>query len=186
VLAASRELAGAADGKQLSRTIARYGRIDLLCLDELNYLGDRRGAELLFQGSTNASTSARRQCRGSYGGVSGSGCATWTDVAGRSAPKVGEAPGRWLGTGTARAGLSGVVAADNLRAVLDGRCPASGRSLIAVRRPDRLPGLDLTFSAPKSVSLLFALFDDNTGGGGAAGPRRRGRAGDRLSGAGGG
>ena len=31
-------------------TIARYGRVDLLCLDELGYLElDRRGAELLFQ-----------------------------------------------------------------------------------------------------------------------------------------
>ena len=30
--------------------IARYGRIDLLCLDELGYIElDRRGAELLFQ-----------------------------------------------------------------------------------------------------------------------------------------
>ncbi len=34
----------------LSKTIARYGRVDLLCLDELGYLElDRRGAELLFQ-----------------------------------------------------------------------------------------------------------------------------------------
>jgi DNA replication protein DnaC len=44
------ELAEAADDKTLSRTIARYGRVDLLCLDELGYLElDRRGAELLFQ-----------------------------------------------------------------------------------------------------------------------------------------
>jgi len=44
------ELVEAADERQLSRTIARYGRVDLLCLDELGYLElDRRGAELLFQ-----------------------------------------------------------------------------------------------------------------------------------------
>ncbi len=44
------ELVEAADERQLSRTIARYSRIDLLCLDELGYLGlDKRGAELLFQ-----------------------------------------------------------------------------------------------------------------------------------------
>jgi DNA replication protein DnaC len=44
------ELVEAADDKQLSRTIARYARVDLLCLDELGYLElDRRGAELLFQ-----------------------------------------------------------------------------------------------------------------------------------------
>jgi DNA replication protein DnaC len=40
------ELAEAADDKQLSKTIARYGRVDLRCLDELGYLD--RGAELLF------------------------------------------------------------------------------------------------------------------------------------------
>ena len=34
----------------LSKTIARYGRVDLLLIDELGYLElDRRGAELLFQ-----------------------------------------------------------------------------------------------------------------------------------------
>jgi DNA replication protein DnaC len=44
------ELAEAADDKTLSRVIGRYGRIELLCLDELGYIElDRRGAELLFQ-----------------------------------------------------------------------------------------------------------------------------------------
>jgi DNA replication protein DnaC len=44
------ELVEAADEKQLARTIARYGRVDLLCVDELGYMElDRRGAELLFQ-----------------------------------------------------------------------------------------------------------------------------------------
>ncbi len=72
----------------------------------------------------------------------------------------GEAPGRWVGAGSTRLGLVGQVDADGLRAVLDGRDPAAGKSLLWVRRPDRLPGLDLTFSAPKSVSLLFALGDE--------------------------
>jgi len=44
------ELAEAADGRQLSRVVARYGRLDLLLLDELGYIRlDPRGAELLFQ-----------------------------------------------------------------------------------------------------------------------------------------
>lgn len=44
------ELVEAADEKQLSKTIARYGRVDLLCIDELGYMElDRSGAELLFQ-----------------------------------------------------------------------------------------------------------------------------------------
>ena len=44
------ELVEAADDNQLARTIARYGRVDLLMIDELGYMElDRRGAELLFQ-----------------------------------------------------------------------------------------------------------------------------------------
>ena len=44
------ELVEAADEKILTKTIARYGRIDLLCIDELGYMQlDRPGAELLFQ-----------------------------------------------------------------------------------------------------------------------------------------
>ena len=44
------ELVEAADEKVLNKTIARYGRVDLLCIDELGYMElDRRGAELLFQ-----------------------------------------------------------------------------------------------------------------------------------------
>jgi len=44
------ELAEAADEHVLARTVARYGRLDLLCLDELGYVHlDPRGAELLFQ-----------------------------------------------------------------------------------------------------------------------------------------
>jgi len=44
------ELVEAADERDLSRVAARYGRLDLLCLDELGYVQiDPRGAELLFQ-----------------------------------------------------------------------------------------------------------------------------------------
>ena len=44
------ELAEAADTRQLSRVVGRYGRLDLLLLDELGYVRlDPRGAELLFQ-----------------------------------------------------------------------------------------------------------------------------------------
>ncbi|MGN9919018.1 IS21-like element helper ATPase IstB [Micromonospora palomenae] len=44
------ELVEAADDKILNKTIARYGRVDLLCIDELGYMElDRHGAELLFQ-----------------------------------------------------------------------------------------------------------------------------------------
>ena len=44
------ELVEAADERVLSRVVARYGRLDLLCLDELGYVQiDPRGTELLFQ-----------------------------------------------------------------------------------------------------------------------------------------
>jgi DNA replication protein DnaC len=44
------ELAEAADEHVLARTVGRYGRLELLCLDELGYVSlDPRGAELLFQ-----------------------------------------------------------------------------------------------------------------------------------------
>src|SRR5689334_3346720 len=44
------ELVEAADQRALSRIVGRYGRLDLLLLDELGYVQvDPRGAELLFQ-----------------------------------------------------------------------------------------------------------------------------------------
>ena len=44
------ELVEAADERRLCRIVARYGRLDLLLLDELGYVQlDTRGAELLFQ-----------------------------------------------------------------------------------------------------------------------------------------
>jgi IstB-like ATP binding protein len=42
--------AGRGRRRQLAKTIARYGRVDLLCIDELGYMElDRRGAEVLFR-----------------------------------------------------------------------------------------------------------------------------------------
>jgi len=44
------ELVEAADQRALSRVVGRYGRLDLLLLDELGYIQiDPQGAELLFQ-----------------------------------------------------------------------------------------------------------------------------------------
>ena len=44
------ELVEAANEKNLARTIARYGRVDLFMIDDLGHTKlDRRGAELLFQ-----------------------------------------------------------------------------------------------------------------------------------------
>src|SRR4051812_32102346 len=62
-----------------------------------------------------------------------------------------EAAGRWTGSGVRALGLAGPVAEAELRHVLEGRSP-SGRDALTMR-PLRVPGFDVTFSAPKSVSV---------------------------------
>ena len=69
---------------------------------------------------------------------------------------AGEAAGYWLGTHATTFELVGDVQADALRALLDGHDPGSGQRLARTRQ-GRTPGFDLTFSAPKSVSILHAL-----------------------------
>ena len=55
------ELVEASDDRTLSKVIGRYGRFDLLCLDQLGYIElYRRGAELLFQCSPNGGESLHR------------------------------------------------------------------------------------------------------------------------------
>jgi conjugative relaxase-like TrwC/TraI family protein len=74
---------------------------------------------------------------------------------------VGEAPGEWLGSGAGELSLSGKLDAAELRALMEGVDPRSGEALLGggPGRPRSVPGFDLTFSAPKSVSLLFAFGD---------------------------
>jgi conjugative relaxase-like TrwC/TraI family protein len=54
-------------------------------------------------------------------------------------------------------GLSGVVEAGELRALVEGKHPATGEDLLAGSRPRSVRAFDLTFSSPKSVSLLWAF-----------------------------
>ena len=70
---------------------------------------------------------------------------------------AGETTGRWVGRGSARLGLDGEVGSASLRALLSGLSPDGERRLSG--RPGRThtPGWDLTFSAPKSVSILYGL-----------------------------
>jgi conjugative relaxase-like TrwC/TraI family protein len=72
----------------------------------------------------------------------------------------GEAPGRWAGSGARLLALEGELDGDQLTALVDGKNPATGARL--ARRTGRCStaALDLTFSAPKSVSVLFAVGDD--------------------------
>jgi conjugative relaxase-like TrwC/TraI family protein len=68
----------------------------------------------------------------------------------------GEVPGRWLGLGAALLDLRGEVLGEDLGALLADRDPTSGTRLgCATNR--KVPGFDLTFSTPKSVSVLFGL-----------------------------
>src|SRR3954447_12794105 len=71
-----------------------------------------------------------------------------------------EADGIWAGAGAAALGLRGTVGARELDRVLNGEHPATGEPLGRVLAK-RVPGFDLTFSAPKSVSVLFGIGDDS-------------------------
>ena len=75
----------------------------------------------------------------------------------------GEMPGRWLGAAASGFGLGvGEVSVDELRAVLAGLAPRTGLTPNGERLKTwqgRVPGFDLTFSAPKSVSVLYGLGD---------------------------
>lgn len=71
-----------------------------------------------------------------------------------------EPPGRWHGRGRTALGLDGTVAPDELQAVLEGRHPTTGRPLGRRFGDTSARGFDATFSAPKSVSVLWALTPD--------------------------
>jgi conjugative relaxase-like TrwC/TraI family protein len=81
----------------------------------------------------------------------------------------GEEPGRWIGRQADCLGLAGRVEADELQRLLEGRDPASGvslgRQLVDRELADgqvvrAVAGFDATFSAPKSLSVWWALTGD--------------------------
>lgn len=74
----------------------------------------------------------------------------------------GEPPGRWIGEGAERLGLSGQVQKGELSATMDGFHPHTGEALTARVGAEHKPGYDLTFSAPKSVSIAWATGDEAT------------------------
>lgn len=71
----------------------------------------------------------------------------------------GEAPGRWIGAGAAKLGLEGDVADDELLSVLAGCNRRLGEDLGRPLGAGDVAGFDLTFRAPKSVSILFGIGD---------------------------
>jgi conjugative relaxase-like TrwC/TraI family protein len=64
-------------------------------------------------------------------------------------------PGRWLGAGANAVGLDGEVTVDQIEQLIAGINPVTGDVL--GQRATKVAALDLTFSAPKSVSLLAEL-----------------------------
>ena len=71
----------------------------------------------------------------------------------------GEPPGEWLGGGAENLGLAGFVEPGQLGAILQGFHP-SGEPISGNAGPDHAPGWDCTFSAPKSVSAIWAVASD--------------------------
>jgi len=77
---------------------------------------------------------------------------------------AGEADGEWGGAAARLLGLQGSVSGEQLATLLEGRAPGSEVKLRRAPGPEATTGFDLTFSAPKSVSVLFAVGDDAVAG----------------------
>jgi len=73
----------------------------------------------------------------------------------------GEAPGAWIGTGAQALGLRGEIGEEAIVRLLDARDPGSGDRLREPPGSSAVAGFDLTFRAPKSVSILFGIGDEN-------------------------
>lgn len=71
----------------------------------------------------------------------------------------GEPPGRWIGEGASRLELSGNVQKGELDAALKGFDPKTGEALAKNAGEAHHGGYDLTFSAPKSVSVVWSAAD---------------------------
>ncbi len=61
--------------------------------------------------------------------------------------------GRW----SPALGVEGMVEAEALRALIDGKDPTTGLALLVGLRERTVKAFDLTFSAPKAASVLWAL-----------------------------
>jgi len=74
---------------------------------------------------------------------------------------LGSLQSLWMGEGAKELGLEGNVRGDDLTAVLEGRLPDGSRLGKEVNGQHvHRPGHDLTFSAPKSVSILALIGND--------------------------
>jgi conjugative relaxase-like TrwC/TraI family protein len=99
-----------------------------------------------------------------------SAAATAASYAQYLAAAPGEVPGVWSGQQAAGLGLSGEVTAEALELLLSGRDPVTGGTLgrelldrftAGGRQIKAVSGFDATFSAPKSLSVWWALTGDD-------------------------
>ncbi|WP_437207109.1 MobF family relaxase [Planctomicrobium sp. SH664] len=73
-----------------------------------------------------------------------------------------EVGGQWHGQGALLLGLDQgtTVTREQFASLLAGKHPVTGINLTQRNRADRRPGVDLTFSVPKSVSLAWGILQD--------------------------
>ncbi len=77
----------------------------------------------------------------------------------------GEAPGEWVGTGAQALGLQGWVGTGQFGALIAGHDPRDPTvRLRSCARDPKVAAYDLTFSAPKSLSVLFAIAPEEVSG----------------------
>ena len=69
-----------------------------------------------------------------------------------------EIAGTWHGLAATRLGISGALTRTEFSALLENRHPLTGEKLKV--RKAHVPGMDFTFTAPKSVSLLYGITGD--------------------------
>ncbi len=77
----------------------------------------------------------------------------------------GEAPGEWVGTGAQALGLTGRVGAGQFGALIAGHDPRDPAVRLRSSAHDpKVAAYDLTFSAPKTLSILFAVAPEDVSG----------------------
>jgi len=72
-----------------------------------------------------------------------------------------ELVGVWKGKGAQRLGLTGEVRQEDWETLCDNKCPLTGDTLTQRQRKGRRVGYDFNFHVPKSVSVLYALTQDD-------------------------
>jgi conjugative relaxase-like TrwC/TraI family protein len=76
----------------------------------------------------------------------------------------GEAPGEWVGAGAQALGLTGRMGAGQFGALIAGHDPRDPAARLRSSAHDPVAAYDLTFSAPKTLSILFAIAPEDVSG----------------------